>query len=89
MHVSARRRVGMRIGSAIAVGVLAAASISVSPAQAAPANVAGKIVFLDPGHNGSNDASINRQVPNGRGGTKNCQASGTSTESGLAEHTFN
>ncbi len=79
----------MRIGSAIAVGVLAAASISVSPAPAAPANVAGKIVFLDPGHNGSNDASINRQVPNGRGGTKNCQTSGTSAESGLAEHTFN
>lgn len=47
------------------------------------------IVFLDPGHNGSNDASISRQVPTGRGGTKDCQASGTSTESGFGEHTFN
>jgi N-acetylmuramoyl-L-alanine amidase len=46
------------------------------------------IVFLDPGHNGSNDASISRQVPTGRGGTKDCQASGTSTDDGYAEHTF-
>ncbi|MBN4678986.1 N-acetylmuramoyl-L-alanine amidase, partial [Pandoraea nosoerga] len=38
--------------------------------------------------NGANDASIGRQVPTGRGGTKNCQASGTSTNSGYPEHTF-
>lgn len=47
------------------------------------------IVFLDPGHNGSNDASISKQVPTGRGGTKDCQASGTSTDDGFPEHTFN
>ena len=46
------------------------------------------IVFLDPGHNGANDASISRQVPTGRGGTKDCQASGTSTDDGFPEHTF-
>ena len=46
------------------------------------------IVFLDPGHNGSNDGSISRQVPTGRGGTKDCQASGTSTDDGYPEHTF-
>ena len=46
------------------------------------------IVFLDPGHNGANDASINRQVPNGRGGTKECQTSGTSTDTGYQEHSF-
>ena len=56
--------------------------------RAAPGNIAGKIVFLDPGHNGSNDASISRQVPTGRGGTKDCQASGTSTDDGYPEHTF-
>jgi N-acetylmuramoyl-L-alanine amidase len=71
------------------VGVLVAASTFVAPtASAAPANIAGTIVFLDPGHNGSNDASISRQVPTGRGGTKDCQASGTSTDDGYAEHTF-
>lgn len=64
------------------------AALPAGPAQAAPTNLAGKIVFLDPGHNGSNDASISRQVPTGRGGTKDCQASGTSTEDGLTEHTF-
>jgi N-acetylmuramoyl-L-alanine amidase len=57
-------------------------------ADAAPANIAGKIVFLDPGHNGSNDASISRQVPTGRGGTKDCQASGTATDDGYPEHSF-
>jgi N-acetylmuramoyl-L-alanine amidase len=58
-------------------------------ATAAPNAIAGKIVFLDPGHNGANDASISRQVPTGRGGTKDCQASGTTTGSGYPEHTFN
>jgi N-acetylmuramoyl-L-alanine amidase len=71
------------------VGVLVAASTFVAPtAAAAPANIAGMIVFLDPGHNGSNDASISRQVPTGRGGTKDCQASGTSADDGYPEHTF-
>ena len=46
------------------------------------------IVFLDPGHNGANDASITRQVTNGRGGTKECQTSGTNAEDGYPEHTF-
>jgi N-acetylmuramoyl-L-alanine amidase len=58
-------------------------------ATAAPTSIAGMIVFLDPGHNGANDGSISRQVPTGRGGTKDCQASGTSTDDGYPEHTFN
>jgi N-acetylmuramoyl-L-alanine amidase len=57
-------------------------------ATAVPANIAGMVVFIDPGHNGSNDASITRQVPTGRGGTKDCQTSGTSTGTGYMEHTF-
>src|ERR1700736_3719123 len=47
------------------------------------------IVFLDPGHNGANDASISRQVSDGRGGMKDCQTSGSSTPDGYQEHTFN
>jgi N-acetylmuramoyl-L-alanine amidase len=78
----------LRVGGAIAAGLLVAASTLVSPASAAPANIAGMVVFLDPGHNGSNDASISRQVPTGRGGTKNCQESGTDTGDGYPEHTF-
>lgn len=81
----------LRVGAAVAAGLLAAASTLIIPAsdvRAAPSNIAGKIVFLDPGHNGANDDSISRQVPTGRGGTKDCQASGTSTDDGYAEHTF-
>ena len=45
-------------------------------------------MFLDPGHNGVNDSANGTQVPTGRGGTKDCQASGTSTDSGYTEHAF-
>lgn len=86
--MTARQRVGLRTASTVAAALLVASSVLAGPAQAAPASIAGKIVFLDPGHNGSNDGSISRQVPTGRGGTKDCQASGTSTEDGYAEHTF-
>jgi N-acetylmuramoyl-L-alanine amidase len=73
-----------------AVGMIAIATVAPAPpsATAAPGSIAGMIVFLDPGHNGANDASISRQVPTGRGGTKDCQASGTTTNDGYAEHTF-
>ncbi|HME47705.1 MAG TPA: Rv3717 family N-acetylmuramoyl-L-alanine amidase [Mycobacterium sp.] len=64
-------------------------TLAAPPSAAQPANIAGMVVFLDPGHHGANDASITRQVPDGRGGTKDCQASGTSTNDGYPEHTFN
>lgn len=57
--------------TAIAIGMSVA-----PPTTAAPANVAGMVVFLDPGHNAINDGN-SRQVPTGRGGTKDCQTSGT------------
>lgn len=82
----------LRVGAITAATMLIAASLSSAAAPlagAAPNTIAGKIVFLDPGHNGANDASISRQVPTGRGGTKDCQASGTATNSGYPEHTFN
>jgi N-acetylmuramoyl-L-alanine amidase len=78
----------LRVGAAAAACLVVAASTLAGPASAAPANIAGMIVFLDPGHNGSNDGSISRQVPTGRGGTKNCQESGTSAGDGYPEHTF-
>ncbi|MFC9787048.1 Rv3717 family N-acetylmuramoyl-L-alanine amidase [Rhodococcus sp. NPDC127528] len=48
----------------------------------------GRTVFLDPGHSGSHDAAITAQVPTGRGGTKDCQTTGTSTDDGYPEHTL-
>ncbi len=82
-----------RVGIKLVVGALVAASAAIAPtatpiARGTPSNIAGMVVFIDPGHNGSNDASITRQVPTGRGGTKDCQASGTTTNSGYPEHTF-
>jgi N-acetylmuramoyl-L-alanine amidase len=73
--------------AAIVLSTLAA-TLSVPDARAT-SNIAGMIVFLDPGHNGANDSSINRQVTNGRGGTKECQTTGTTTDNGYPEHTFN
>ncbi|MEB3070560.1 Rv3717 family N-acetylmuramoyl-L-alanine amidase [[Mycobacterium] vasticus] len=85
--------VSWRVGIAIATGVVVAAALPGAPlvptAPTASAAPAGKIVFLDPGHSGISDpAAIGRQVTNGRGGTKNCQTSGTATNSGYPEHSF-
>lgn len=60
-----------------------------APSASAAPDIAGMAVFLDPGHSGLNDSSLSRQVPNGRGGTKNCQTTGTATADGYPEHSFN
>lgn len=80
-------RATRRVGALVVAGLLVAASTLAAPAHAAPSNVAGMIVFLDPGHQASM-AGLSRQVPTGRGGTKDCQASGTATDDGYPEHTF-
>lgn len=64
-------------------------STSLLSSTAAHASIEGMSVFLDPGHSGANDASIADQVPDGRGGTKDCQTTGTSTADGYSEHAFN
>ncbi len=49
------------------------------------------MVVLDPGHNGGNagaPAVINSPVPDGAGGTKACNTTGTSTDAGYPEHAF-
>jgi N-acetylmuramoyl-L-alanine amidase len=48
-------------------------------------------VVLDPGHNGGNGshaAEINALVPAGRGRSKPCNTTGTSTDAGYTEHAF-
>ena len=62
-----------------------------APAVGVAASGPARVVVLDPGHNGGNaaaPAAINRQVPDGRGGTKACNTTGTSTDAGYAEHAF-
>ena len=88
-----RIRHRLRVGAAAALGAVGVITVgtatpTIPVATAVPGSIAGMIVFLDPGHNGANDASISRQVPTGRGGTKDCQASGTTTNDGYPEHTF-
>ena len=73
---------------AISIAIIASGIIP-SPKATADDAVAGRSVFLDPGHNGAYDSSISRQVPNGRDGMKDCQTTGTSTDSGYPEHLFN
>ncbi|WP_409184426.1 N-acetylmuramoyl-L-alanine amidase [Amycolatopsis sp. VS8301801F10] len=67
-------------------------SSSIPPStSAAPPVGSGKVVVLDPGHNGGNashPAEINRKVPAGRGQTKPCNTTGTSTNAGYPEHAF-
>jgi N-acetylmuramoyl-L-alanine amidase len=58
------------------------------PTHAGPLD--GKIVVLDPGHNGVNweyPSIINQLVPDGRG-QKACDTTGTATNDGYAEATF-
>lgn len=64
-------------------------SIPNEKSASASTNIAGMGVFLDPGHNGVEDSPKNRRVPNGRGGTNACAGTGTATNDGYPEHSFN
>lgn len=56
--------------------------------QATP--LAGKLIVIDAGHAGGwTSAWGTHKVPNGTGGTKPCNSSGTATRSGYAEHAYN
>lgn len=69
--------------------LLIGAGVSAGPAPLArAADLTGKVIVLDPGHGASADGPLSRQVPNGRGGTKDCQTTGTATDAGFPEHTF-
>ncbi|NMO01797.1 N-acetylmuramoyl-L-alanine amidase [Gordonia sp. TBRC 11910] len=50
----------------------------------------GKTIFLDPGHQGGAAGhSLSKQVPDGRGGTKDCQTTGATGVNGVTEHRIN
>lgn len=89
-------KTGLRLAVAACTtaGVLVPAAAFAAPAAPADPDMstklAGKTVFLDPGHQGTNHSEdLNRQVDNGRGGTKECQTTGMTTRNGIAEHTVN
>lgn len=63
---------------------------STSPSTPSPEPkkiLAGKTIVIDPGH--SNGQHLSNKVPDGRGGSKACNTSGTATNSGYPEHTAN
>lgn len=65
------------------------APTAVPSASSAPTTA--PVVVLDPGHNGGNGShsrDITRLVPDGRGGMKACNTTGTSTDAGYPEHAF-
>jgi len=89
-------------GSAAAASPSASASVSPSaspsksaspsPAKAVVTNaLAGKVVVLDPGHDGGNEthtAQIAELVPQGFGQEKACDTTGTNGDDGYTEHQF-
>lgn len=71
-------------------GVRASPS-SVDPPSPSPPPAPARVVVLDPGHNGGNATApgvVNAPVPDGNGGTKPCNTTGTATDAGYAEHAF-
>ena len=59
--------------------------------QQPAASGGGRVVVIDPGHNGANGANpdiINALVDAGFGQTKPCNTTGTSTDDGYPEHVF-
>jgi N-acetylmuramoyl-L-alanine amidase len=67
-------------------------SVPSTPApERTPAPPPPAVVLLDPGHNGGNAAHpevVDAQVPDGAGGTKPCNTTGTETDAGYPEHAF-
>jgi N-acetylmuramoyl-L-alanine amidase len=83
---------GTPSASPSAAAVSAAAPSTAPPSSAATSSPAEHVVVvLDPGHNGGNAAHpavIGKQVPDGAGGTKACNTTGTATNAGYPEHAF-
>ncbi|MFE4462002.1 N-acetylmuramoyl-L-alanine amidase, partial [Nocardia tengchongensis] len=70
-------------------GIVPVAALAAPALPELPQKLAGKTIFLDPGHQGLNHSQdTNKQVSDGRGGTKECQTTGMTTLHGIAEHTI-
>ncbi len=72
------------------VGLLLLALGAAAP-QASAATLSGRVVVLDPGHNGGNaraPQAINRLVSVGQGMRKACNTTGTATRGGYSEAAF-
>jgi N-acetylmuramoyl-L-alanine amidase len=80
-----------RIGASVPSPPSAPAVSSPVPTPALAPPTPAPVVVLDPGHNGGNAAHpdvVNAPVPDGAGGTKPCNTTGTETNAGYPEHAF-
>lgn len=81
---------GLAAGALTAAMVVPATLAGAAPTTPTGDELAGKTVFLDPGHQGSTAGhDLNKQVSDGRGGKKACATTGAQTADGVAEHTIN
>jgi N-acetylmuramoyl-L-alanine amidase len=81
----------MRALAMVGVSMVALSAVAVgsgTPHASADGDLSGKVIVIDPGHGAAADGPLTRQVPTGRGGTKDCQTTGTATDTGFPEHTF-
>jgi len=82
------------LAAVAALAVVTSATASATPgtsAAAAPKPLAGKIIGIDPGHNGKNytdPAFLDKQIWNGRE-WEDCDTTGTETHGGYTEAKFN
>ncbi|WP_442942684.1 N-acetylmuramoyl-L-alanine amidase [Nocardia sp. NBC_01503] len=71
-------------------GLIPATALASPELPQLPQRLAGKTIFLDPGHQGPNHSQdVAKQVDDGRGGTKACQTTGMTSVHGVPEHTIN
>jgi N-acetylmuramoyl-L-alanine amidase len=80
-----------RTTAAAASGAPGSAPASPSAPDASDAALAGKVVVIDPGHDGGNEthtAAIDKLVPQGFGEEKACDTTGTNGPDGYTEHQF-
>lgn len=88
-----------RVATAASASPVPTASASVTEPSSDPtpstpsvpdAALAGRTIVIDPGHTGGWTKKWGyHKVPNGHGGTKACNSSGTATNRGYAEHAYN
>lgn len=66
------------------------ASVTAKPSTtSATKALTGKVIVIDPGHNAIWTRKLLQKVPSGNGRTKACNSSGTATNDGFGEHSYN
>jgi N-acetylmuramoyl-L-alanine amidase len=100
-HITNRRCLGRRLRAGLAASALVGAIVlaaapagAASPARLIPplaGPLEGKVIGVDPGHNGGNfthPAEIDKKIWNGREG-ESCNTTGTATDGGYTGALFN